>query len=688
MGVLRLMGTILKHPATKDALIENVPVIECLLIDYNANIHYILQKTISELNEILYYTYHKENNIKNMLCLNLSDKNDYNLNLEMSIEDIEDKLDHFNEDYQLGTTYTQIHKNLINENKISDIIFHETINYTRVLICSLNKGWLKKVYLALDGTPSMAKIREQKNRRYVGAYLNSIKEDIVKKYKLKNNNIYQIDLFYYRSMICVGTNFMDKVQQALFHLDIGLDIDVSTINIKGEGEKKIIHAMDEYSSYESFCIMSPDSDMLILIALLSNNEKFNGKKLYNFRIDYQRKNQYQFFDLRQLINNFQKYFSNIIGKEVGHDKMLDLFFMLVVFGNDFLPRLEPLDITQHFDFVCQSCLQLSASGLQFIENGKLDYKYLLEFFKIINNEIIEISIEHSLNSKYNNYHRLCKQISLTVDDLKSLHHCDLTPLKINYNNFGTHMKILNNAYTKLLNFLKETMVAEQNISALYKDIHSNQRDSYLLLILPRLLKFPGSIIFSQVNPPKNDSALSPLHFFEKLVKYTNANPDCKDLKFRNKLMPKEYNLSNQSCGTKGNQDQGNISAYMSEIEKMNKSMEPYRSIFRMADINLVTFDLFSGQIVDLRGKYYDNYVKPNITKKEIEKLVTDYVVGIEWLYMYYITNAHLEWSSWQYNHTQPPLIDDIIKFLETNKNCQEQISKILLSYPENMSRQK
>ena len=205
MGVLRLMGTILRHPATANALIENVPVIECLLIDYNANIHYILQKTITELNEILYFTYHHDNNIKKMLNPTIFNHNDYNLDLELSIEEIEDKIEQFNEDYGLGTTYSEINSNITNENFLINIIFHETINYTRTLICSLNKGWIKKVYLALDGTPSMAKIREQKNRRYIGAHMNNIKEEIVRKYKLKNEKIYQIDLFGYRSMICAGT---------------------------------------------------------------------------------------------------------------------------------------------------------------------------------------------------------------------------------------------------------------------------------------------------------------------------------------------------------------------------------------------------------------------------------------------------------------------------------------------------
>lgn len=688
MGVLRLMGTLINHCAIKDALIENVPTFECLLVDYNANIHYILQKTITELNEILYYTYYREKNDTNVVPIGLSqipEQNDYGINLELSIDELDDRMDKYNQDYGLGVTYNEIHKKLSSMDAISDIVFHETIEYTRLLICSLNKGQIKKVFISLDGAPSMAKIKEQRNRRYIGAHLNNIKENIVKKYKLKNNNIYQIDLFYYRSMICTGTTFMDKIQQALFHLDIDLDIEVSTINIKGEGEMKIIHAIKELDNYDSYCIMSPDSDMLILVGLLSNYSKFDGKKFYNFRIDYQNKNQYQFFDLRQLIGNFQKYFSDKIGTMVSSDKMLELFFMLVVFGNDFLPKLEPLDIKTHFDFVCECCLKLSCAGLQFRKNGNLNYEYLLEFLKLVNKNVIEMSIEKSLSHKYNNYDMLCKKISISELDLKnSLHHKDLQPFKINYLNFGARMKILNISYTKLLNFMKETTIRPEHINHLYKDIHQNFYDSYLLLVLPRLLRFPGC---------DDDRSFSGTNyeFFEKFVKYMNAPNNISNnyhsLKFRNKLMPREFKLIKK-------QTQGTVSMYMAEMEKLNKSLEPYRSIFRMTSINLVSFDLFNSQLTDNRDKYYDTYVKIGITKREIETLVIDYIMGIEWLYKYYITNDHLEWSGWQYNHTQPPLMDDIIKYLETNKGnqqnqqnqyveCQQQIVNRLKSCPEN-----
>lgn len=666
MGVLRLMGTILRHPATKDALMENVPVVECLLIDYNANIHYVLQKTITELNEILYYTHHNGNQNKLFNPNIIADPNDYNMNLEIDKEDIEDLIGMYNDEYQLGEIYSEISRNLTQE-KVVDIIFMETIRYTRTLICSLNKGWIKKVYIALDGTPSMAKIKEQKNRRYIGFHMNNIKDEIMRKYKFKDVNILQLDVFFYRSMICTGTLFMDRIQQALFHLDIGFDIDVSTLNIKGEGEKKIIHALDDYSEYQSYCIMSPDSDMLILIALLTNNSKFAGKKFYNFRIDYQKKNQYQFFDLRQLIDNFQKYFSAKIGKKIDSGKMLDLFFMLVVFGNDFLPKLEPLDVTLHFDYVCEICLNLSSSGLQFIENGKINYKYLLEFFININKNITNMAIEQSLGDKYNNYQKLCKQLSLNENDLKNnYHNYQLKPIKVTYTNFSRQMKIISLAYSKLIHFIESYNVKKENIPNLFKDIHSNPNDSYLLLIMPRLLRFPGS-----------SDELSLYDFFSKFIEYIIGGGDFKNVKFRTRLMPKEFNLRPTP------KQQGTFSAYMMEMEKLNRSMEPYRSIFRVNNIKLVSYDLENNKIIDMRDKYYDTYIKPNMAKKEIEKLVVDYLVGIEWLFRYYINCDRMEWSGWYYNNTQPPLIDDIIAYLTTNQPFHEIFENELKSYREN-----
>jgi len=677
MGVVRLMGTILRHPATSDALFESVPIVECLLIDHNANIHYVLQKTITELNEILYYTYYsnivfkgKNDLVTSIEMPSLVEMDAFNKNLELNIDDIKEKLEKYHDEYEIGTTYEEI-KSKLTSNLITKIIYTEVMIYTQLLICSLNRGYLKKVFISLDGTPSMAKIKEQKNRRYIGAYLNNIKTSIVKRFKFDNNEIYQIDLFHFRTAICVGTEFMDQIQNALFQLDFpGIEVIVSPQYVAGEGEKKIIHALDDFD-YDQYCIMSPDSDMLILIGILSNNVKFNTKQLYNFRIDYQNKNQYQFFDLRKLLTNLMNYFGTKINHQLTYDKMIDLFFMLLVFGNDFIPKLEPLNITRDFDFVCESCLKLLVSGIDLRVENKLNYNFIKIFFKLLSKKTIDMGIECSINDTYNNYYKLCRSFTITEEYLKiaGYYHPQVVPIEVNYKNFANYTRDINRAYGKLINFLKRNFVRDVDITSLYRDIHRLINDSYMLLTLPQLLKFPGS----------NSKAL-PFEFFKQFVEYTNQISDFRSIKFKSKLMTTTYQSQFRPLNS-SSLSSSSSTAYLAEMEKFNRSMEPYRSVMKMSNINLVKFDIETNQLIDLRHSYYQTYVKNEMTNDEIDTMILNYLVGIEWLYQYYILGEHLEQSLWCYNYTQPPLIDSIVYYLEHTKDIPMVITAKLESYP-------
>lgn len=480
MGIVRFITTILNHKATSDSYMLKVPIIDCLLIDYNANIHYVLFKIITELNEILYYTYYRDNDPNN-LDIEITQYQ----NLELSIDEIENKLEYYSETYNIGTSYSDISTFLKDFDNVINIIFCETISYTRILVCSLNRGWLKKVYLALDGVPSKAKTKEQRNRRYVSAHINNTRENIVKKYKFAYDKIFQIDQFHYRSLICPGTMLMEKIQQALFHLDIHLDVSISTTEINGEGEKKIIHALEnDLDMYDNYCIMSPDSDMLILMSLLVNNKKFQDKNLYNFRIDYQNKNQYQFFDLHKMINNFTNYYSDKLHIKYQQQDIIDAFFLLFVFGNDFLPKLEPLNISNHFDYICETCLNINKSDQKFITNdGKLNYLFLLEFFRAIENKTLDFAISQYYNSKYVNYNKLCIAMTLTDMDIKNNKcHSSLQPLIVDSMNFIKISTDLHCAYQKLINFLRNTFVQQDKIQQLYNEVHSDMTDSHMLFV--------------------------------------------------------------------------------------------------------------------------------------------------------------------------------------------------------------
>ena len=300
-----------------------------------------------------------------------------------------------------------------------------------------------------------------------------------------------------------------------------------------------------------------------------------------------------------------------------------------------------------------------------IKNESLNYNFLLEFFKLVNKDILKLSIEGSLREKYANYQKLCDKMSLSKDFLmehNKEHHSMLKPISVNYLNFVTCRKILLESYKNLIHFLGRTKVNENDLEMFYKDVNLDVNDSYLLMILPRILKFPGS-----------QRDINPKLFFFDFVRFTNSTNNFGEIKLLLNLTIRRF----QHYQPK---NQGDLSTYMLELNKLNKSLEPYRSIFKMARIDLFTIDLQTNVITDHRQNYYKKYFGKNPTSKEIDDIVLEYIVGIEWLFQYYINNKYLENSGWEYKFTQPPLIDDIIYYLEHNPECHEKNSNILTLY--------
>jgi 5'-3' exonuclease len=588
---------------------------------------------------------------------------------------------------------------------IIDIIFIETIKYTQELITDVNKSnSLIHLYFALDGVPSMAKMKEQKNRRYIGSYINQIKQKIVKEHIFGTDNIFRIDLFYYRSMICAGTKFMEKIESALYNLDtrpsgnsnqiepsgnsnqiepsgnsnqiepsgnsnqiepsgnsnqVNIKVDISPVTIKGEGEKKIINEISKLSeSYNSICIMSPDSDMIILSSLLIHNDKFLGKKIYNFRIDYQNNNTYQFIDMFVLLENMKIYYSNRISVDINTTYLLDAMFMLFVFGNDFLPKLEPFDITTDFDFVIDTCLILSSNGTKFmLNNGKLNYEYILDFFKIMENNSLDMAITSYLNSTYQNYSKLIIQLELTNANLESnYHHSYLHPIYIDHTNIIYNLNMVSTSFHKMINFIKDICVNEADMENLYYDIHGHPADSYMLLTIPALVKFPGSEICGS----------NSFVFFSNLVAYIQKTKSVNKIKFLGTLRIRKFDtVPKTKCSSNTDLDLNPESEAYDQINRLDMSLEPYRTMFGIKPINLVKYDIYKNKFMDLRRNYYKDYCQIVETKGKIN-MVENYLVGVEWLYQYYIQGVNLEYGGWSYDTVHAPLVSDIIFWLKKN----------------------
>lgn len=644
MGIYQFIRTLKEHPAMKNVITNKLPVYEYLLIDYNSIMYYIFNKTIFELNEILYYTYYLEKNTVD-ICMKIILEN-----LEIPIEKINKKIIKFDKMYYIGTNYLSISKNMMINDYIEQIIIDRTIQYTKKIISKLENNHLKKIFFAIDGQPSIAKIKERKTRKIIGIYINRIKNNIINKLKFNNDNIYQIDYFFYRSI----PNYcsIEKIQNEILHINTSADIEISTLDIKGEGEQKIIAAIKKQSNFDSYCILSLDSDLILLLGFLGKYKVFKSKKMYNIRLENNNFDKIQVIDIKRLIEKFQLYFTQKIKRKITKDNISSMLFMLFVFGNDYLPSLEPLSLPDNFDFICKSCLKILTNNIHFTKNYSINTSFLVAFFEKINKKTIKIATEKILIETYKNYKYLCH--SLTIKMEQSHKNTIIRPIKINYLNIERIIKLINRSFYHLFSFLNKNIIDLNKFDLFYDDFCEDVDHYYTILVLPYILRYPNC-----------SYNLCTKQFLFNFVKYMNITTSKnRKLSLITKLIPRQNPIIKFTSNT--------VSSYKLEIKKLNDAHEPYQSIFNISTVNLVYIN--KGIIHDNRNKYYDIYVEKGLSKYKIKKMVENYVTGIEWLYKQYTCedlNEMILQSKWYYNNTRPPLIDDIIKYLKNTHKKNE-----------------
>ena len=243
-----------------------------------------------------------------------------------------------------------IKKTNVNESILSfeKLLIEQVGNYIISLLDMLIPGKLKTINIAIDGVPSMAKIYEQKKRRYMGdliAYLQKFKDS-----QLIDKNV--LTLFHWsKNNISPGTDFMKDMITFLTSKEFTNRIKkycpvykVSGTDEEGEGEFKIIQIIDNLPKNESCVIYSPDSDMIILLLLVKNNCTM-------LRYDQQKSTfdnpSYDVIVINKFIDILIDYIDKRKQKEfiISKNKVInDLVFILTVFGDDFLPKLETVRV--------------------------------------------------------------------------------------------------------------------------------------------------------------------------------------------------------------------------------------------------------------------------------------------------------------------------------------------------------
>lgn len=281
---------------------------------------------------------------------------------------------------------------------IEDMVIDDVGAYLDDLI---NKVNCQLIYIALDGVPTFGKILEQKKRRFIGDVI----EELVKEFP--------VEYSFNKSLISPGTNFMKKVNTYLKQHkfpDKTIKTIITDTNEPGEGEFKILDYINK-NNITDFIIYSPDADLIILCMILWSPQT----KIQIFRYD-QNTSVLNIIYINTLVDYFMVYYEERVQNKIDKIRYIkDLCFLMTVFGNDFLPKIEEININMDLYLI------LDAYIINYVDHSYLltsDFnitpKSFYNYFTFINKYSFQLLYRNQQQYKYQNFN-YATTVNLYID---------------------------------------------------------------------------------------------------------------------------------------------------------------------------------------------------------------------------------------------------------------------------------
>jgi 5'-3' exoribonuclease 1 len=270
----------------------------------------------------------------------------------------------------------------------------------------------KTVIIAFDGVAPVAKLEQQRSRRYKSWYQNEITRMIFKKEKDDSWNT---------TAITPGTKFMAELNDVVSkHFNSASftrlnvqDIIVSGSNNVGEGEHKIFDYMRmnlERHFIETTVIYGLDADLIMLsinhLSICPNIYLFRETPHFIQSIDSSLKPDANYFlDIPELTKAIVKNMNNDreLTLEQQKNKVFDYIFLCFFLGNDFLPHFPAVNIrTGGVDKLLNAYKATIGDTDEYITDGKIinwnNVRKVVKFLADLEEEFI-IKEHRSRNSK-------------------------------------------------------------------------------------------------------------------------------------------------------------------------------------------------------------------------------------------------------------------------------------------------
>ena len=664
MGIERFFSSIEKNDITNlqnkfTYKLDKQLNAEYLLIDFNSIIHVTSTAINNDMNYLLYQIINKtfKGNPKFKQLLET-----YNLPL--------------NPDKELD--YNDL-KDIVNNDTLNDIVLEKVKTATLNILQNFVKpNKLEHILIAADGVPHKAKMIEQKKRRYMGTLISKLKDKIFQKYEQelkKDNNryIYEKNKYAWSKInISPGTPYKNKMNKMLYSKEFSKTVFTLCPHLKsfkfsgsdewGEGEKKIVdylHNEKDHDQTKNIAIYSPDSDMSLLCLLLSNYFKNISIIRHN-----QQQNNYDIIDIDMLRKNLYKYVLNsirlnkkVIDIKVDENSVIDdLVFILTVFGNDFLPKIESFSVKYDFTKIIDKYTKLLQDDLD------KDEPYVVLFDK-------------GTNQKTINQKQFTKLIKiLHYDEGGNLQKVYLTNNYQNYDKLRRVMNIEDDDFTQVLNsFLSKLRIFNNEIRT--NKINIKQwvtQNKDFIKILIKLTRFQSNIM----NPT------DPEEFINEYIKYYNDYNKLPEVRVTLKRYSKSLKSSHHRERLEKTLDaidpKLKITKYDEEIFKLDNMLDEYTRKLNAQNLNLgyVTVDpksyVWKTESIEegVKRYYHDFFGITDIKMKnpEMKRIVNEYIEGLVWVFDYYYNIKDNKPSIWFYKYTHAPLLTQIYYYLKEQED--------------------
>jgi len=276
----------------------------------------------------------------------------------------------------------------------------------------------KLVYISFDGIAPVAKLKQQKERRFKSKIIEELLNDTIKENMTGNC---KIDLDkedkFDRTSITPGTYFMNNLNKKVKEYFSGREKDynvkkiiVSGSDERGEGEHKIFdYIRNNNEMSDAHVIYGLDADLIILCL----NHMYITKNIFLFRETPEFiRNLSADMDPGDLyIMNIEELMYYILGKMFGKDMrnekynvnyIKDYVFIMQFLGNDFMPHFPSLNIRTHgIEMLLETYKNILGKRQMYImDNGKIIWKHVRKLVEeFANMELDNFKREYKIRDK-------------------------------------------------------------------------------------------------------------------------------------------------------------------------------------------------------------------------------------------------------------------------------------------------